>query len=71
MIIYNIHVEGMSAFPQETYPPLVIDPDAVLPLSIPFEPLQPICRRNTQILESHGPMQHPKLSEGNILDVSR
>src|SRR5690242_3153608 len=37
MIIHDLHVEGIFRFPDEAYPVLVVDSDAVLPLSNPFE----------------------------------
>jgi hypothetical protein len=48
MIINDLDVVGVSGSPDETQPPLVIYPDAVLACPIAFEFFKPIRWRNSQ-----------------------
>ncbi len=51
MVIGNFNFIGISLFPHEADPPLVVDPDAILSFSIAGKLLQPVSRRNPEILE--------------------
>lgn len=51
MVIHDLDLIGVAAFPAKANPPLVIDSYAVLSRTIAFERLQPIARRNTQGIE--------------------
>jgi hypothetical protein len=57
--------------PNETNPPLAVDPDAVLPFAIPFQGFQAIARRNAQIFENTGLVQHAQLAQCARLNVRR
>jgi hypothetical protein len=48
---------------------LVIDPDAVLPLAVPLQVLQPIPRRHTQVLERHRSMEQQELPSRRALEA--
>jgi hypothetical protein len=51
MIICNFNIKHLPIFKTETNPPLVINPNTVLSLSISFKSLKAISRGNSQILE--------------------
>jgi hypothetical protein len=50
MVIYNLDVVGIAVAPDEAQPPLVVDPDAVLPNPIAGQRLQAVRRRLPQVL---------------------
>jgi hypothetical protein len=54
MIIYNFNFAGVSASPYKTDSPLLVNPDAMLPLSLALQSFQPISRRNHQIFQPDG-----------------
>jgi len=58
-------------FPDEAYPPLVIDADRVLPLPISSQRFKPIARGHTQIAEYAGLIQKTKLPQRDVLHVWR
>jgi hypothetical protein len=45
MVIHYFYVICILIAPLETNPPLIVDPNAVLPLSVSDEGLEPIARR--------------------------
>jgi hypothetical protein len=45
MVIYDFYLLRNGTSPSETNPPLVIDPDAVLPRPVTRQGLQPVARR--------------------------
>jgi hypothetical protein len=51
MIVGNLNIEGLvvTIRPLETYPPLLIDPDTVLPFPIPTQRLEPIAWQSHQV----------------------
>lgn len=51
MIVNDLDVVGVCAFPPKTHAPLVVDSNAVLPLAIAAELLQAIPGRHPEILE--------------------
>jgi hypothetical protein len=58
-----------TLLPNETNTPLIVDADAVLAGSIAFEALQPICRRDSKVVENDRPIEQTQLSQRDILDV--
>ena len=71
MIIHNFDVADIITFPLETNPPLIIDPDAVLPGPIPAEFFQPVGRRDPQVVDDISIIEHTQLAQGYLLDVGR
>jgi hypothetical protein len=57
--------------PNEAYPPLIIDPYAVLSFSVSGQGFQPIPRWNAEIFDVRTAVQHPQLPEGRLLNISR
>src|SRR5581483_7376554 len=65
--------------PAETDPPLLVDPDAVLPLAVAFERLEPISRRRHQVakclstvkieqLAARRPLNRPEAGDWAIIE---
>jgi hypothetical protein len=70
-IVDNLDVgrTGRSFSPLETHPPLVVDPDAVLPLPVSFQSFKPIARQGRQILQRYGRFQTVELEPRSVLDT--
>ncbi len=68
MIINNLHVVDVTFYPTETNTPLVVDADAVLPLTIALQRLQVIAWRNPQIVEHSGAMEVEQLAPRRTFD---
>ena len=64
MIINNFDVIRIAGLPPETYPPLIIDADAVLPHPVPFKRLHLVSRRLRQILKMPDAIQKEELPAG-------
>jgi hypothetical protein len=60
-----------SFIPNETYAPLVVDPDRVLSLPIGPQRLQAIARWYAKITKQPSLIQKTKLSQSNVLDIGR
>lgn len=71
MIIDNFNVMRAAFIPAEDEAPLVVDADAVLPLAPAFQGLQPVARRNAQIAQLGGRMQHIQLSPRHALQRTK
>lgn len=69
MIVYDIHIIGIALFPTEADAPTIIDPDAVVSLPISFQSLQAVRRRDTQVLQRLGSIEHSQLPQRNTMDV--
>jgi hypothetical protein len=52
MIIDNLNIVGTVFPPLKANPPLVIDPDAVLPLPIAYERFKPIAGQACQVAQA-------------------
>jgi hypothetical protein len=57
MIIANLDIEGVAFFPAKTEAPPIVNPDAVLPLTVSRQLFQAIARRNTQIVQRLGSIE--------------
>ncbi len=71
MIIYNFNIFDIASTPFKAYSPTIIDSTAVLTLSTPRQLFQSIRRRNTQIIQGLGIVQHAQLSQRRLLDFGR
>jgi hypothetical protein len=69
MVINDFNVKGMSVFPAEAHPPLIINTDAVLPSSITFEQFQPIVRRNSQVIYTARPIKLSKFALRDAFNI--
>jgi hypothetical protein len=62
MIVNNFDIIRITGRPSETYPPLIIDADAVLTYPLPFKRLQLVSRRLHHILKMPGAIQKKELT---------
>ena len=69
MIIHDFYVISITIDPFKAYPPLIVDPDAVLPCPVAAELLQPVCWRNAEVVQCDGIVEHAKLAVVDLLDV--
>jgi hypothetical protein len=51
MIVGYLNIEGIPLMPSKTYPPLIVNSDAVLPLPIASQLLQTVTWRHTQVFQ--------------------
>jgi hypothetical protein len=55
-------VVGVSIAPHKTDTPLIVDAYTVLPGTVTFQLMKSVTRRNSQIRQTFGRVQHQKLS---------
>jgi len=60
-----------SLIPDKADPPLIIDPNRMLSLTVRSKCFEPIARGHAKIAEHPGLIQKTKLSERDVLDISR
>lgn len=51
VVVGDLYIVGIAAFPSETDSILVIDPDAELPIPVAFQGLQSVARRGSQVVQ--------------------
>ncbi len=68
MIISNLDQRWPLLSPPEANSPLVIDSYRVLPVSVAFERLQAVARRNTEVCDVKRLIEHLEFSQGWLLD---
>jgi hypothetical protein len=54
MVIRYLDLIGIAAAPHEAHTELIVDPNAMLPHSVTAQLLQPVARRNPQVLQPPG-----------------
>ena len=69
MIVHNLDLISGTFKPFEAYSPLIVDPYTVLPFSASTKLFQVVGRRNTQIVNVLGIVEHTKLTQSNLLDI--
>ena len=69
MVIDDLNVVRIAITPPKANPPLIVDPDAVLPLSVTGQRLQPIARWGFQVAKAARAMNLGQLSVGGPHDV--
>ena len=70
MVIHDLNITGTVIRPTEAHAPLVVDPDAVLPLAITLQRLKAMAWRGTQVGELCRGVQHIEFSFGDRLERS-
>jgi hypothetical protein len=70
MIVNNLNVVGVTASPEETDAPPVIDADAVLTPTVAFERFQAVTWRNQQVLKGSSAVEIQQLSPRDSLKGS-
>jgi hypothetical protein len=68
MIVDDLKVVGVPLAPDEAEPPLVVDSDAVLFLSVAVQCLQAISRRRNKVSQFRGAVQLPELPPRDMLN---
>ena len=71
MVIRNLYRMGVPIVPPEAYPPLIIDPNAVLAPAVPLEFLQSVSGWEPQVLQCFRGIQHKKLSQRSPVNLIR
>lgn len=71
MVIHDLYLGRVALAPHEADAPLVVDANAVLPLSVAFQLFKPVTGRSGQVAKPHGEMQLLQFSPGNALDGSK
>jgi hypothetical protein len=69
VVVDDLNVVRVPTRPPEANPPLVVYPNAVLPCTPAFEPLEPVPRRNSQVFYSLGRIQDEKFPKGLTLNL--
>jgi hypothetical protein len=64
-------VVDVSVAPDETKPPLLVDPDRVLSAPVAAERLQAVAGRNAQVFEPRDRIEQEQLPHGALRDVAR
>ena len=70
MVIHDLHIVGAAVPPLEADAPLIIDPDAVLPVAVSRELFEPVRCWNPQIEERLAAVQHAEFPQRNPLDAA-
>jgi len=71
MVINDLDVMRITAFPNKADTPLLIDPDTVLPFSVMMQSLKVVGRRNSQGLENARGIENLELDHRRSLDRLR
>ena len=71
MIVNDHDVVGVCAFPPKTHSPLVVDPNAVLPLAIAAEFLEAIPGRHPKIIERFRRVDSNEFTEHDASEICR
>jgi len=71
MIIHDFDLFRMTLPPYKADSPLVIDPQAMLSLTLPFQGFQSIRRRKTQIFQADSGVKGIQFHERSLLNVVR
>jgi len=67
MIVRHLDLIRIALPPLKADPPLLVDPDAVLPGPIPRKLLEPVARGNPQVAQIVGGVEHEELPKGGAL----
>jgi len=67
VIIDNFNVVGVTVAPDETQPPLIVDPNAVLPFSIAVQSFKTIGGWRSQVSEFGCAVHLPQLAPDHVL----
>ena len=68
VVISDLYIERVSFFPDETDPPLVVNPDAVLTCPVFLKGFEMVTTIDRQYPEFSRGIQHQKLAASRLLD---
>jgi len=70
VVVHDLNFECVTVFPLEANPPLLVDPDAVLPSAITLEGLELIRGRNHEIPQLRRAIQVFQFLASSLLDLT-
>jgi hypothetical protein len=68
MVVYDLHIESITRLEAKAQTPPVIDTNAPLTSAVTAQSLQPVARRNTEILKGIRIVQHLQFPLGSAGD---
>ena len=68
MVVHNFNVDWAIRRPAEANAPLIVDPNAELPLAVAFQSLQPIARRRSQVCQPNCGIELVELTQSHSLE---
>src|SRR5690606_13087556 len=71
VVVDDPDVVRIAIMPAKAHAPLVVDPDAVPAPEVALQSLQAVRRRNPQVLQTRGVVEHAQLPPGDPLDRPR
>ena len=71
MIVNDLDLMRIAVLPSEANAPLIVDPNTVQPSALPSQLLQPVARRNAQIIESLGSIDDDQVAQHGALEIAR
>lgn len=71
MVVHNLDIVGVSVFPSKANAPLLIDPNAVKPFEVSRQGFKAVGRRDQQVLQTCGRIDHEEFPKSGPLDVRR
>ena len=69
MIVTDLDSGRCAVVPDKTYPPLIIDPDTPLPLTITRQFFKTVLRGHEEVINRAGIVEHPQFTPCNQLYV--
>jgi hypothetical protein len=57
MVVRYFNAISVSIFPAKADPPLIVDPDTMLPLSIALQGFEPVAGRDQEVFQTTGPVK--------------
>ena len=70
VVVGDLNLVGIVVAPFEADTPLIVDPDGKLSLSVPFQFLQSVARRRSQVVKTLSVVQHSELPQSRQMDVA-
>jgi hypothetical protein len=71
VVINNLNPDGITARPNKTQTPLIIDTNTVLPLALALQGFKPVVGRNFYVIQIHGSVQNLQLALSNTAKVNK
>jgi hypothetical protein len=71
VIVCNLDIVSIRAFPPEAHAPLIVRPDAVLASPIAFELLEAVATWDTQIVQPIRRIKYQKLAQHPAVQIRR
>jgi len=70
VVVDDLYVFRSFLGPDEAHPELIIDPDRMLPITIPAQSFKPISRRRSQIIQVNRSVEIAKFPPGDFHKAS-